>query len=52
MSKESRKRDLWRHVGDTRPDPKWCKGCGHYPIVNAGAHRADCTAEVKSHVTT
>lgn len=45
MSKESKPRDLWRHVyasAHTR-HPLWCKGCGHYPIANDGAHRADCT---------
>ena len=43
MSKESKPRDLWRHVFDAahdRPDT-WCKSCGYYHVVH-GAHRADC----------
>lgn len=45
MSKESKPRDLWRHVfaaAYDRPDT-WCKGCGYYDAVHS-THRADCTA--------
>jgi len=44
MSKESKPRDLWRQVFEAaqdRPDT-WCKGCGYYPVVHDGTHRADC----------
>jgi hypothetical protein len=44
MSKESKPRDLWRHVfaaAADRPDT-WCKGCGYYHVIHS-EHRADCT---------
>lgn len=44
MSKESKPRDLWRHVfadAHTR-HPDWCKGCGYYYVVHH-RHRDDCT---------
>jgi hypothetical protein len=46
MSKESKPRDLWRHVFEAahdRPDT-WCKGCGYFFVAN-GFHRADCMAD-------
>ena len=45
MSKESKPRDRWSQVfyaAAGRPRG-WCKGCGYWPVVNDGAHRADCT---------
>lgn len=33
---------LWRTA--TRA-PEWCRGCGYYPPVNDGRHRADCTVK-------
>ena len=44
MSKESKPRDLWRHLyaATAKRPTTWCKGCGYYH-VSYGAHRADCT---------
>jgi hypothetical protein len=42
MSKESKPRDRWRQLGQTRYDD-WCTGCGLYAFVNGGHHRDDCT---------
>jgi hypothetical protein len=45
MSKESKPADRWQQVFSAAADrpPDWCKGCGYWPVVNDGAHRADCT---------
>lgn len=47
MSKESKIRDMWNHVGTTRPDD-FCTGCGYFAFVNGGVHRADCTRGQKA----
>jgi hypothetical protein len=44
MSKQSKPADRWSQVfsaASDRPED-WCKGCGYWPVVNGGAHRADC----------
>lgn len=43
MSKESKSRDRWRQLGQTRYTD-FCKGCGYYFTVNK-THRSDCTAK-------
>jgi hypothetical protein len=46
MSKASTPHDRWAQVysaAHTR-DPRWCVGCGYFPVVHDGEHRADCTA--------
>jgi hypothetical protein len=44
MSKESKSRDRWRQLGQSRMPTDWCKGCGFFHVA-IGRHRADCTAE-------
>ena len=45
MSKESKPRDRWRQLYQSAHDrpEAFCPGCGYYPAVNNGTHRADCT---------
>lgn len=45
MSKESKSRDRWRHVGQSEYDGV-CVGCGFYFVVHQ-KHRDDCT-KIKS----
>jgi hypothetical protein len=50
VSKDSKPRDLWRHVfaaAHDRPG-SWCKSCGYYRVVH-GAHRADCNCAAQRH---
>lgn len=45
MSKWTRPQDLRDHAHESGAilRPGWCNGCGLYPAVNGGEHRADCT---------
>lgn len=44
MSKASKPRDLKRQLYESEADRKgYCPGCGYFPAVNEGEHRADCT---------
>jgi hypothetical protein len=45
VSTQSKSADRWSQVfaaAATRP-PGWCKGCGYWPLIHRGCHRADCT---------